>query len=144
MGGDEVTITLDKATAQKFCDALQAVLGGGGEDFGGEEEGEEDFDLGGEDFGGEDEDEDEDEGTYGEGTEIEELKAKPQTLQNKNNKVEVSAQFKPKGGKAQHAKIPAQDTGSPFSAKASTLQQKGHHKVSSFNYSDSAFNGGSK
>lgn len=140
MGGDEVTITLDRASAQKFCDALHAVLGDS------EEEDEEDFELGGEEDFGEEGEEDEEEGNpFGEGTDIEELKAKPETLQSKGkHKVEVSAQFKPKGGKAQHAKIPGQDTGSPFTAKPETLQSKGHHKVSSFNYSDSAFNGGSK
>lgn len=141
-GSDEVTITLDRATAQKFCDALHAVLGEGGM---GEDEGMNDFgDFEGEGSDEEEEmEEDEEGGAFGEATDIEELKSKPETLQSKGkHKVEVSAQYKPKSGKAQHAKIPAQDTGSPFTAKPETLQNKSHHKVSSFNYSDSAFNGG--
>jgi len=70
MGGDEVTLTLDKATAEKLMDLLSAALGGGideeGEspedEFGGSEEGAGE----GEDFGGmgdeaaEDEDDEED------------------------------------------------------------------------------------
>lgn len=62
MGGDEVTFTLDRATAQKLHDVLMSVLEGGEEDLG--DEG--DFDMGGEDegsdFGGDDfGDEDEEE-----------------------------------------------------------------------------------
>lgn len=59
---DQVTITLDRATAQQFLDLLQAAVGGGEEDFG--DEGDDlDFD-GGDDFGddeGIDEDAEEDE-----------------------------------------------------------------------------------
>ena len=149
MGGDEVTITLDRAMAQQFCDALQAAIGGGME----EEGGDEDFGLDDdEDFGDEgdegemDKDEEEGGNPFGEATDIEELgaEAKAKTLQNKNQKVSVSPQYSPKGGgKANIGKIPAQDTGSAFTKK-SNLHDKGQHKVSSFNYSDSAFNGGSK
>lgn len=61
MGGeDEVTFTLDRATAQKLHDVLMSVLEGGdeGEDFGGEEDmGDEGDDFGGDDFGDEDEEE---------------------------------------------------------------------------------------
>jgi hypothetical protein len=72
-GGDEVTLTLDRATAQKLHDLLGGILGGeeeteeGEDEFGGEEGGMEE---GGEDMGDEaseeekgdkDEDEDEDE-----------------------------------------------------------------------------------
>jgi hypothetical protein len=67
MGGDDVTITLDKATAQKLCDLIQAAMGGdeGEDDMGGDDLGD---DLGGdmggeggEDFGGSEDAEDEDE-----------------------------------------------------------------------------------
>jgi hypothetical protein len=59
---DEVTFTLDRATAQKLHDVLMSVLEGGeeGDDFGGEEDfGDEGEDFGGEgdDFGDEDEEE---------------------------------------------------------------------------------------
>lgn len=62
MGGDEVTFTLDRATAQKLHDVLMSVLEGGEEDLGdegdfdmgGEDEGD---DMGGDDFGDEDEEE---------------------------------------------------------------------------------------
>jgi hypothetical protein len=144
MGGDEVTITLDKETAQKFYDALGAILGGGmGED---EDMGDDDLDMGDEEFEGEEgEDEDgEDENPFGEGVDIEELGAesKAKTFQNKNNKVSVSSQYSPKSGKAHIGKIPATDTGSAFTKKTN-LHDKGQHKVSA-NFSDSAFNGGSK
>jgi hypothetical protein len=59
MGGDEVTFTLDKATAQKLHDVLMAALGGEEE---GDDEGEDlDFDMGdeGEDDMGGDFEEDE-------------------------------------------------------------------------------------
>ena len=47
MGGDEVTFTLDKATAQKLHDVLMAALGG--EEEGGDEGEDLDFDMGDED-----------------------------------------------------------------------------------------------
>ena len=145
--GDEVTITLDRAMAEKFCDALHAVLRGGMEDE--DESGDEELDMDGEDFGDEDEmGEDEQEGgnPFGEATDIKELgaEARVRTLQNKSQKVKVSPQYSPRGGgKASIGQIPAQDTGSAFTKKPN-LHDKGQHKVSSFNYSDSAFNGGSK
>lgn len=59
VGGDEVTFTLDKATAQKLHDVLMAALGG--EEEGGDEGEDLDFDLGdeGEDEMGDDFEEDE-------------------------------------------------------------------------------------
>ena len=45
-GGDDVTLTLDRSTAQALYDILGGVLGGGEDEMGGEE-------MGGEDFGGE-------------------------------------------------------------------------------------------
>ena len=61
-GGDEVTLTLDRETAQKLHDLLGGVLGGEeeGEDEGMGEEG--DMEEGGEDFGDEAAEEDEEEG----------------------------------------------------------------------------------
>lgn len=60
--GDEVTFTLDRATAQKLHDVLMSVLEGGEEDLGdegdfamGDEDADDDF--GGDDFGDEDEEE---------------------------------------------------------------------------------------
>lgn len=47
MGGDEVTFTLDKATAQKLHDVLMAALGG--DEEGGDEGEDLDFDMGDED-----------------------------------------------------------------------------------------------
>lgn len=59
MGGDEVTFTLDKATAQKLHDVLMAALGG--EEEGGDEGEDLDFDMGdeGEDMGGDFEEDEE-------------------------------------------------------------------------------------
>jgi len=54
-GGDEVTLTLDRSTAQALYDMLGGVLGGGEEEgMGGEEEGMggEEEGMGGEEFGG--------------------------------------------------------------------------------------------
>jgi hypothetical protein len=61
-GGDEVTLTLDRETAQKLHALLGGVLGGEeeGEDEGMGEEGE--MEEGGEDFGDEASEEDEEEG----------------------------------------------------------------------------------
>ena len=83
MGGDEVTFTLDKATAQKLHDVLMAALGG--EEEGGDEGEDLDFDMGDEDedMGG---DFEEDEETPA----IGKLTGKPNTV----------GKVKPKGGKA--------------------------------------------
>lgn len=42
-GGDQVTLTLDRSTAQALYDMLGGVLGGGEEEMGGEEGGSEEF-----------------------------------------------------------------------------------------------------
>lgn len=98
--GEEVTITLDKATAQTLIDLLQGAIGGGeGEDeFGGEGEIEGDDD--GLDFGAEDEDNEEmdfeeDEETYGTKTNAPDKK---KAFQGKNNK--VGGKIKPSSKKA--------------------------------------------
>jgi hypothetical protein len=69
-GGEEITLTLDRETAQKLCDMLQAQLDSGeSEDESDLEDLEiEDEDMGEDDFGGE-----EDEGNFGEGIESEKL-----------------------------------------------------------------------
>lgn len=84
MGGDEVTFTLDKATAQKLHDVLMAALGG--EEEGGDEGEDLDFDMGdeGEDDMGGDFEEDEETPAIGK------LTGKPNTV----------GKVKPKGGKA--------------------------------------------
>lgn len=114
---DQVTITLDRATAQQFLDLLQAAVGEGGEeDFDG---GDLDFNDEGDDFGGDDEEEEdngEEEGDYFSHEEDEERgvhptdkvgndgtvgpknsKDGPHKLQNKSNKVNGKPQ--PKGQK---------------------------------------------
>lgn len=121
-GGEEVTLTLDRETAQKLMDLLSAQLAGGGEVGGGEAEGgeakglemsdkEEDNEWGSEDS--EDEDEEED-GKYGENEDSEEVRLeapqsqykpfnnKGESLQSKNNKVSGAlAANATGGGKAQ-------------------------------------------
>lgn len=86
MGGeDEVTFTLDRATAQKLHDVLMSVLGEE-EDLGADEEFDGGDELGGEDeFGGEDEDE---EGFWDEDEEdIGASDLKKEVNMGKNNKV---------------------------------------------------------
>lgn len=55
--GDEVTFTLDRATAEKLLDVIGAAMGEGSDEFGGEDEGLEDEGLEGEDEYAGDEDE---------------------------------------------------------------------------------------
>jgi hypothetical protein len=121
-GGDEVTLTLDRETAQKLMDLLSAQLGGGeevgeevdGESMGGEEEGG--GSMGGEEdseWGSEDAEEDE-EGEESEDEDSEEVKLeapqsqykpfnnKGESLQSKSNKVSGAlAANATGGGKAQ-------------------------------------------
>jgi len=89
--GDEVTVTMDRATAQKLHDVLMAVLEGGEEEVDeleaeGEDESEEGYDS-------------EDSETLGEATHLEELPtSKGETLQSKNNKVgDVTSSLKSSG-----------------------------------------------
>lgn len=99
--GEEITITLDKATAQTLIDLLQGAIGGGeGEDeFGGEGEIEDGGDEGGLDFGSEEDNEEmdfeEDEETYGTKTNAPDKK---KVFQGKNNK--VGGKIKPSSKKA--------------------------------------------
>ena len=128
-GGDEVTITLDRATAEKLIDLIQGALGGGL----GEEEGELDGE-GGEEAG-------EEEGAMGESIEVvaepKPFGAKAETLQKRDNK--VSSKYKAAGGKAHTGSIaPLQAEPKAFTAKAETLQSK-DNKVSGFSTAGTIF-----
>jgi len=100
--GDEVTVTLDRATAQALHDVLMTALGGG----------DESDDMEGDDMEGDDM-EDEDEDVMPEATEMEELPkhAGHHLTDPKKNNV-GDEKVKPAGGKANSGKIPAVDTGS--------------------------------
>lgn len=92
--GDEVTVTMDRATAQKLHDVLMAVLEGG-------EEKVDELEAAGEDDSEDAEgyDDSEDSETLGEATHLEELpKSKGESLQSKNNKVgDVTSSLKSSG-----------------------------------------------
>jgi hypothetical protein len=151
--GDEVTLTMDKATAEKLMDLLSAALGGGldeegegegeGDEFGGSEEGA------GEDFGGgmgdeaaEEDDEDEEDAEEEEEEEGS-LKESPQA-QYKNFSNDGQQMTKPGNRKvggvagtvsgAGKAEKTAQTQGTahymPHSDNGSKMQQKGNMKVS--------------
>ena len=151
-GGDEVTLTMDKATAEKLMDLLSAALGGGHEEegeageFGGSEEGE-----GEEHFGGSEDAEDEDEEKEEEDAEDEEdeedseegsLKESPQAqykpfnntgeqmTKPTNRKVGGVAGTVSGAGQAEK-KDQTQGTAKymPFNDKGEKLQQKGSMKV---------------
>ena len=134
-GGDEVTITLDRATAEKLIDLIQGAMGGVGEDEG-ELDGE-GGEEGGEDFGGEEEGE----GAMGESIEVvaepKPFGAKAETLQKRDNK--VSSKYKAAGGKAHTGSIPALEAEpKAFSGKPETLQNK-NNKVAGFSTSGTIF-----
>jgi hypothetical protein len=93
-GGEEVTITLDKETAQKLVDLLQAQL-----DVSSEEESDlEDLEIEDEDLGGEEEDlGGEEENSFREGSEAEKL---PDSAGHKLTKAGTVGNIKATGGKA--------------------------------------------
>jgi hypothetical protein len=153
MGDEEVTLTMDKATAEKLMDLLSAALGGGlGEEgetpedeFGGSEEGageEGGFGGGMGDEASEDEDEDEDEASEDEDEE-DSLKESPQA-QYKNFSNDGQQMTKPAHRKvggvagtvsgAGKAEKTAQTQGTahymPHNDNGSKMQQKGNMKVS--------------
>jgi hypothetical protein len=133
LGGDEVTITLDRATAEKLIDLIQGAMGGLSEEEG-EEEGELDGE-GGEEEGGEEE------GAMGESIEVvaepKPFGAKAETLQKRDNK--VSSKYKAAGGKAHTGSIPALEAEpKAFSGKPETLQNK-NNKVAGFSTSGTIF-----
>ena len=137
-GEDEVTITLDRATAEKLHSALGALLGGeeeGGEEFG-EEEGAEDF--GGDEEGGGDED------MFQDSIEIvaepKELKNDGSSLQKGKPDAITGSKIKSQGGKAEHGSIPeVQANPKAHSGKGESLQKHGSQKVSSFKSKGSLF-----
>ena len=150
MGGDEVTLTMDRATAEKLMDLLSAALGGGheeegegeGDEFGGSEEGEGE----GDDFGGgmgdeaaeeeEDEDAEEEEDEDGSLKESPQAQYKPfnntgeQMTKPNNRKVGGVAGTVSGAGQAEK-KDQTQGTAKymPFNDKGEKLQQKGSMKV---------------
>jgi hypothetical protein len=153
MGDEEVTLTMDKATAEKLMDLLSAALGGGHDEegespedeFGGSEEGAGE----GEDFGGgmgdeaaEDEDEDEDaeeEEEDEEGSLKESPQAQYKPFTNKGEQMTKASNRKVGGvaGTASGAgqaekKDQTQGTAKymPFNDKGDKMQQKGNMKVS--------------
>lgn len=133
-GGDEVTITLDRATAEKLIGLIQGAMG----DELGEEEGEEEGELDGE--GGEEGGEEE-EGAMGESIEVvaepKPFGAKAETLQKRDNK--VSSKYKASGGKAHTGSLaPLQAEPKPLGAKAETLQNK-NNKVAGFSTAGTIF-----
>ncbi len=133
-GGDEVTITLDRATAEKLIGLIQGAMGDGlGEEEGEEEEGELDGE-GGEEGG-------EEEGAMGESIEVvaepKPFGAKAETLQKRDNK--VSSKYKAAGGKAHTGSLaPLQAEPKPLGAKAETLQNK-NNKVAGFSTAGTIF-----
>jgi len=138
MGGDEITLSLPREVAQQLCDMLSQQLGGD-DDMGDDED-----DMGDDDFG------DEDDGTDGdelegdenmsgqgmqEGIDIKELSdAGGRSLSGKNNK--VGGKVKPRGGRAEVPKLPAINTGGPFTKGYNNGK---NNKVSSLKANDEYF-----
>ncbi len=84
---DEVTMTLDRATAEKLCDVLKSVLGS--------EEEVDEMDMESE---VDEVDSEDNESPFGEATDIQELKGNTESLQGKNNKVgDVTSSLASKG-----------------------------------------------
>ena len=125
--GDEVTFTLDRATAEKLHAALGSILGGGEEAAeGGEEFGEE----GGEGFGDEGEEAGE---AMGESISVE---PEPKPLKGDTAQFMAGKKPEPKGstiktsgGKAESGKLDTQAEPKALGAKADTLQKHGAQKV---------------
>jgi hypothetical protein len=152
MGDEEVTLTIDKATAEKLMDLLSAALGGGHEEegeageFGGSEEGEGEEHFGGSEDAEEDEEEKEEEDAEEEDEEDSEegsLKESPQAqykpFTNKGEQMTKASNRKVGGvaGTASGAgqaekKDQTQGTAKymPFNDKGDKMQQKGNMKVS--------------
>ena len=151
MGGDEVTLTLDKETAQKLIDVLQAAVGGE-EEFGG---GEEDSDL--EDLEidtesedetssededeeevDEDEDEEEKEDEAYEATEIEKLAdSSGHKLTSKDNKVTGTLSSASKGKAS--SDVTDEVGTSTMGDKGSHLMKHGNNKVGNLKQGGSLF-----
>lgn len=152
-GGDEVTLTLDRETAQKLHDLLGGILGGDEEteeteegEFGGEEGGMEE---GGEDMGDEaaeepeDEDEDSDE-TMSEAPQSKyekfETKGKAEQLQKQSNsRVQGAVANKTSAhGKAEKtSQTPGTEHYMPFNKKVDQAKPGGSIKVNNPKYNPS-------
>lgn len=149
MGGEEVTLTLDRETAQKLCDMLQAQLEGGEEDMGGEEDSDlEDLEIDVDDSEGsdmpEDEDEeeekeeDEEEEEAYEATEMEKLgDASGHKLTSKDNKVSGSLSSAPKGKAS--SDVTDEVGNSTMGDKGSQLTKPGNNKVGNLKQGGSFF-----
>ena len=156
MGGEEVTLTMDKATAEKLMDLLSAALGGGhGEEgetsedeYGGSEEGAGENPFGGmgdeaaeeeEEEKSEEDAEEEDEEDSEEGSLKESPQAQYKPFTNKGEQMTKASNRKVSGvagtvsgaGQAEK-KDQTQGTAKymPFSDKGEKMQQKGNMKVS--------------
>ena len=125
--GDEVTFTLDRATAEKLHAALGSILGG--DDDLGSEGGEEFGEEGGEDLGGEEPAA----GAMGESISVE---PEPKPLKGDTAQFMAGKKPEPKGstiktsgGKAESGKLDTQAEPKALGAKADTLQKHGAQKV---------------
>jgi hypothetical protein len=148
-GGDEVTLTLDRATAQKLHDLLGGILGGeeetedegefgGDEDMGGEDEGM--GDEAAEDEADEEEKEDEDE-TMHEAPQSKyetfETKSKAEKLQKKtNSRVEGALANKTSahGNAEQTSQTPGTEKYMPFKKTVDQAKPGGSIKVNNPKY----------
>ena len=115
--GDEVTFTLDRATAEKLHAVLGSILGG---EEGGEESGEEFGEEGGEEAGEH----------WGESISVEPKPLKGDVNQFTKGKPEPKGStIKTSGGKAESGKLDTQAEPKALGAKADTLQKHGAQKV---------------
>lgn len=150
-GEEEVTLTMDKATAEKLMDLLSAALGGGldeegeteGDEFGGSEEGAGENPFGGGDEAAEEEEEEKSEEDAEEDEEEGSLKESPQAqykpFTNKGEQMTKAGNRKVGGvagsvSGAGAATSKEQTAGTahymPFNDKGDKMQQKGNMKVS--------------
>jgi hypothetical protein len=149
MGGDEVTVTLDKETAQKLIDVLQAAVGGE-EEFGGEEDSDlEDLEIDtdsedetsedeDEEEVDEDEDEEEKEDEAYEATEIEKLAdSTGHKLTSKDNKVTGTLSSASKGKAS--SDVTDEVGTSTLGDKGSHLTKPGNNKVGNLKQGGSLF-----
>lgn len=141
---DEVTITMDRETAQKLCDLLQGVLGS--EDESGEDSDLEDLEIDTEDGEdgeegpsfGEDEDEEcdeDDEPAYGEGIESEKL---ADSAGHKLTKAGTVGNIKASKGKAS-SDVTDEVSSSTLGDKSSFLTKPGNNKVGNLKQGGSLF-----
>ena len=147
-GGDEVTLTLDRETAQKLHDLLGGILGGGEEteeegEFGGDEDmGGEDEDMGDEAAEDEaDEEEDEKDETMHEAPQSKyetfETKSKAEKLQKKTNaRVEGALANKTSahGNAEKTSQTPGTEKYMPFTKKVDQAKPGGSIKVNNPKY----------